>query len=537
MKKTKRTFAAVLAATCMLSLTACGGSGSTGSTGGSGGNAPASEAAGDTKDSQEKKEPIVVNVCESSGNSVISLEFYKYSLHPEWQYAECCYDSLLHASYDGKFEPEICTSYEIADDGLSAVLHLAENVKFQDGTDCNADDVVATLNYLAENKGTLAMISNVWKNLLGAEKIDDHTVKVNMEYKSHVFEIALGYTFILSDEDLAKYGDQMWAQGVVNGTGPWKFVEWIDGQYVKFARNDDYWKGVNTNVDELNIWYITEANTVVSSLVSGEIDAVAKVDYDLLPMIEGNEDFTLTPYMVDSMNYIQFKCGPGDAFEDINFRKAVCHAINYEAFLNFYGGGQVLECAATPGNDGYVEKGGYKYDPELAKSYLAQTNYDGRELTLASWTSQQNECTAIASDLAAIGVNVKLNLCDSAAFSALRSEGNYDMFYGGVATWDGDLMTQYMVPRIRDDCHHHGYVDERINELLTKADAETDREKRKAMLEEVISWMYDNYGPITGTVIKESKSCVRKGLEGINQMAGGIMFFRDVKVDESVWNK
>ena len=70
---------------------------------------------------------------------------------------------------------------------------------------------------------------------------------------------ALGYTFILSDEDLEKYGDQMWAQGVVNGTGPWKYDEWIDGQYVKFTRNDDFWKGRNTNVDEVYIWYISEA--------------------------------------------------------------------------------------------------------------------------------------------------------------------------------------------------------------------------------------------------------------------------------------
>ena len=532
MRKTKRGLSTMVAATMAIAMTACGGGENSESAAGT--DALSGEQAGEQGDSGE---PIVVNVCESSGNSVVSLDFYRYSLHPEWQYAECCYDALLHADYAGNFEPEICTSYELAEDGLSAVLHLAENVKFQDGTDCNADDVVATLNYLAENKDTLAMISNVWKNLSGAEKIDDYTVKVNMDYKSHVFEIALGYTFILSDEDLANYGDQMWAQGVVNGTGPWKFEEWIDGQYVKFSRNDDYWQGVRTNVDELNIWYITEANTVVSSLISGEIDAVGKIENDLLPMIEGNEAFIMEPYNVDSLNYIQFKSGPGDSFEDINMRKAVAHAINYEALLNFYGGGQVLECAATPGNDGYVNTGGYTYDPELAKEYLAQTNYDGQELSLASWTSRQNECTAIAADLAAIGINVSLNLCDSAAFSALRSEGDYDMFYGGVATWDGDLMTQYLVPRIRDDCHNSGYVDEEINELLTQADAETDRETRKGMLEQVMTKMYESYGPIIGTIQTQATSCVRKGLEGINQTPGGNMFFRNVSVDESVWGK
>ncbi len=529
----KKIISILLASAMIFSLTACGGgSGSTSST-------TAAGASGETASGADSGTgaPIVVNVCEHAGNAVDTLAFYSTSKHSEWQYAECCYDALLHASYDGKFEPEICTSYELSDDGLSAILHLADGVHFQDGTVLNADDVVCTLNYIAENINTLAMVTAVWGNLLGAEKIDDLTVKVNMSRKYHAFDTALGYTYIFSDEDYAKYGDQMWAQGVINGSGPWVYKEWIDGQRITFTRNDNYWKGVKTNVDELNIWYTTEANTIVSSLISGELDAVANVSYDLLPMLEGNESFNLTPYTLDNLNYIQFKCGSGDAFEDINMRKAVMHAINLEAFLDFYGGGIVLPCAATPGNDGYVDLGGYKYDPELAKEYLAKTNYNGETLSLASWTYKSNECTAIASDLAAIGINVSLNLCDSAAFSTVRKEGTYDLFYASVATWDGDLMTQYMLPRIAKDTHSHGYQDDHIDEVLYAADEETDREKRKAMLEEVITWMYNNYGPICGTISENGTRVVRKGLEGINCMAGGKMFFRDVYVDTSIWKK
>lgn len=525
----KKIISLLLAVIMLMSLVACGGSTE---------EPKAPDASGQTSGNQpaDKDEPIIVNVCET-GNNVNSLEFYKLSLHPEWQYAEMCYDALLHASYDGKFEPEICTSYEIADDGLSAILHLADGVKFQDGTVLNADDVVCTLNYLGENRDTLAMISTVWGNLVGAEKVDDLTVKVIMDKKYHAFEAALGYTFVFSSEDFEKYGDQMWAQGVINGSGPWIYKDWVDGQRMTFVPNDNYWQDFRTNVDELNIWYITEASTVVSSLLSDELDAANRVEFDLLPMVEGDDDFNFYTFDMDSLNYLQFKCGPGDAFEDINFRKAVMHAINFEAFLNFYGGGSVLPCAATPGNDGFVDLGGYEYNPELAKQYLAESNYDGRELELASWTTSNNECTAIASDLAAIGVNVKLNLCDSAAFSALRKEGAYDMFYGGVGTWDGDLMTQYMVPRIANDSHNHGYQDDYIDELLLKADKETDRAARKAMLEEVITWMHGNYGPICGTVLKSSTDVIRKGLEGINQMASGIHFYKWVTVNEAEWTK
>lgn len=533
MKRGRSILAVMLAIGMAGCLVACGGSKKTS------GETPVetSTAANSSVAETPSGEKITVNVCEPS-QSLISLDLYKYSQHTAWQYGEMVYDALLQASYDGKFESNICTSYELAEDGLSAVLHLAENVVFHDGTPCNADDVVATMNYLAENKETLGMITSVWTNLVSAEKVDDYTVKVNMSEKSHTFEIALGYTFILSDEDLEKYGDQMWAQGVVNGTGPWKYDEWIDGQYVKFTRNDDFWKGRNTNVDEVYIWYISEANTQVSSLISGEVDYVSNVNFDLLSMLQGQPELTVEEYVADSMQYMQFKMGSGDAFEDINMRKAAMHAINFEGLLSLYGGGRVMNCSATIGNDGYREDlTAYEYNPELAKKYLAESNYDGRELSIYSWTSESSAVTAIASDLQSAGFKININLCDSAAFSSIRSKGEYDMFWGAVATWDGDLMTQYITPRILNDCHKNGYVDEHINQLIATADAENDREKRRELLEEVVGILYENYGPICGSAQKGGYRVTRNGLSGYNATAGGPTFFRNVSVDEAVWKK
>ena len=539
--KKRKLLSVILSAVMVLALTACGGSGSGSGTAApaanSGAAAPAANAGDNAAAPAASSKPIVVNVNEP-GNSLVSLEFYKYSLHPEWQYAEMVYDALLEASYDGDFKPGLCQSYEMSDDGLTATLHLAENVKFQDGTVCDADDVVCTLNYLAENKETLAMISAVWANLGSAEKIDQNTVKVNLTKASHVFDIALGYSFIFSDEDFAAHGDKMWVDGVVNGTGPWKYVEWIDGQYIKFNRNDDYWQGVSTNIDEISIWYISEKSTAVSSMISGDIDACGSLDNDLVAMLQGDDSVEVYTAVLDSLSYLQFKCGPGDAFEDINLRKAAMHAINMESLINLYGGGQVLGCAATPGNAGYCEDlTPYEYNPEKAKEYLAQSNYDGRELSFYSWASYTNELTSVASDLGKIGINVKICPVDSAEFSSVRANGGYDFFYGGVATWDGDLMTQYMTPRILNDCHSSGWVNEEVNQWLRDADVIINADERAVLLEKVVRTMYENYGPICGTVMKQSHSAVRKGLEGINFMKGGCMFFKRCTVDTSVWNQ
>lgn len=534
----KKTICLLLSLVMLLSLVACTAqpaetaSAADSSTGTAG---AATEAK--TEVAPQKAAEITVNLCEPK-QSLISLDLYKYSQHTAWQYGEMVYDALLTADYTGNYEYNLCTSYELADDGLSAVLHLAEGVVFQDGTVCDAKDVVTTMNYLAENLDTLAMISTVWANLGSAEIIDDYTVKVNLTSKSHVFECALGYTFIFSDEDFEKYGDAMWSEGIINGTGPWLYEEWVDGQYIMFARNDNYWKGQKSNIDHVRFWYVSEPSAQVSGLLSGELDYCATINYDQLSMVEGDKNLTVYTYPTDSMSYLQFSMQPGSPFADINVRKAAVHAIDLEALLTLCPGGRAMNCAATIGADGYRDDLPLPaYDPELAKQLLAESNYKGEPIEIWSWTSESDYVSAIAAYMEAVGFKMSINLTDSAGFSAIRSKGDYTMFFGGVATWDGDLMTQYIVPRILQDCHKSGYVDEKINDLIARADVELDRETRKAMLEEVIGMLYDNYGPIVGAIQKGGYEVTRNGLLGVHPTYGGCAFYRDVYVDEAVWGK
>ena len=536
-KGLKQVLSLTLAATMVLSLAGCSGgsssgSGSTGTTaaGGSGESSAAQAQA-----SSDKK-PIVVNVNEAE-STLTSLDFYHTTIHSENQYAEMVYDPLIEGDYDGNFSPCLAESWTLSDDGLEAELKLAQGVKFHDGTDFNADDVVATIGWFAKDVNSVPLVSSKWLNLKGVEKVDDYTVKIYFNYPLHTFEQALSTTFVFSNEDWDKYGEDMWNQKVINGTGPYKFVEWVDGQYTEYAINEDYWKGRHSNIDSVKIWYITEANTVVSSLLSGDIDTCAAVNTDLVPMLSGNDDISVDLALIDNLNYIQFRCGPGGAFEDINMRKAVMHGFDCQNILNLYDGGQILGAACTVGDIGCVDDlEHYAYDPELAKQYLEAAGYDGRTITLYSTKAYTNEMTSIAGDLAKIGMNIEIKPVDSAEFASIRSNGEYDMFYGFNAVVYSDLMA-VLVDRVERDIHSHGYVDEEMNAWIEEANGISDPEVRAPIMQKVYRKMYELYGPICGTVQKARYSATRKGLEGVTKTKGGKFYFRNMYVDETVWNK
>lgn len=529
----KKLLSLSISAITAVSLAACssGGSssgGSGGSSGGSGGSGGGSEA---------PKAKIVVNVNEAE-STLTSLDFYKTTIHSEGQYAEMVYDPIINGDRDGNFWPCLAETWELSDDGLTGTLKLAQGVKFHDGTDLNAEDVVTTLNWIAADiNGNAPLIASKWLNLVGAEKIDDYTVQINLSYPLHTFEQALSGTYIFSDEDFAKYGDQMWAQKVINGSGPYKFVEWIDGQYTSYVINEDYWQGRHSNIDEVKIWYITEANTIVSSLLAGDIDTCAAINTDLVPMLKNDSSLKTELRLIDNLNYIQFKCGPGDPFEDINMRKAVMHGFDCQNILNLYDGGTILGAACTEGDIGCVDDlEHYKYDPELAKQYLQEAGYNGETITLYSTKAYTSEMTSVAGDLEKIGMKIEIHPVDSAEFASVRTNGEYDMFYGFNAVTYSDLMA-VLVDRVMRDIHSHGYVDEEINNWIQEADKISDANERAPLMQNVYRKMYELYGPICGTVQKAGYYSMREGLEGVTMTKGGKFYFRDMKVNEDVWKK
>lgn len=535
MKLFRKVMSGLLAGSLILSLVACGAGPGATETGDPSGNG----AVGTPSASGDE---IVVNV--SDNVTLINLEVYANNNSCEFLYADLVFDPLYYGDRQGNNSPCICTSYDLNEDGTEVTLHIKEGVKFHDGTDLNAEDVVATFEFMLRNMDTLGLASAVWSNLESVELIDEYTCKITLSQYFATFENSLTYTWILSDEDIEQYGDDFQsAERVINGSGPWKFVEWQDGQYARYTPNQNYWDpDAVSNIDTLNVWFVNQENAKVSGITSGNLDYTQSLRSDMVPMVENLEGVEVIEYTSDVMYYMQFDCAEDSIFSDPNARKAVAYALDVNTVLGLVGGGEKMNCMFLPSLIGYDESiEGYEYNPDLAREYLAKTDYNGEKLTLYA----RNDLVAIddvmavfIQNLVDVGFNISTKICDSAEFVTIRQDPSaYDIFFVNLGAFDADPYTLYIIPRIVNDTHNSYYHNEELNNLIIDSYTTTDETKREDELKQAARIVYDECGPVLGLYASNSYCVIREGLEGVLVTKGAGPYFRYASVDEAVWNK
>lgn len=185
-----------------------------------------------------------------------------------------------------KVEPCLATSYDISSDKTKYTFHLQKNVKFQDGTDFNADAVKASIDRQLEPKVTddMPYASFVYGSIKAksgvkeVKKIDDYTVEIDLFSPETPFLRNMAMIMaapIVSPTALKKYNNNLNEHPV--GTGPYTFVRWTKGQDIVLKRNDNYW-GEKAKTQNVVFKFITENSARVIALTSGEVDAIDGID-------------------------------------------------------------------------------------------------------------------------------------------------------------------------------------------------------------------------------------------------------------------
>ena len=537
MKKAKRFLASALALAMAASLAACGGSSDSGQ---ASGEAAQSGGAASSGESHYINEDGLVEVNLQRTEGMQSLNIWNYTSGPNYAFAEMVFDSLYVSDHGGNTSPCICTGYDLSEDGTEVTLHLAEGVKFFDGSDCDADDVYTEMQYIADHKDEMALFATNWAYLESAEKIDQHTVKLYLSEPFFSLDISLAYTYIAKAEEIEEYGASLFSSvDELNGTGRWKLEEWVDGQYLKYTRNYDYWQGGDfTNVDVIYVWFITDPTAQNAAFINGDIDMIDNVNVDLKAMLDQVADqCTMEEQVKETMYYFQFKMDGVAPTSDQNLRYAIMHAIDREALCTLMGGGRVMNDFFTLNAEGHQEDlPAIGYDPELAKEYLAKSDYNGEELVLVSRTDIEyadSIMTAVADYLAQIGINTRVDMVDTATMNSRRADGDYDIFMVNLATWDGNALTQNLVPRVVQDMHHSGYVNEELNTLIMDAFGDMNAETRVQTLEQVGDILYELQGPLVPIIQIIGTPCIRNGIDGLIENPLGGFIYTQVSVDEA----
>ena len=417
------------------------------------------------------------------------------------------WDGLLFRDLDtGEYKPLLATDYKWIDN-VTLEFDLRDDVVFHDGSSFDADDVVYTVNHVANKDNGVLTESNV-KWMKSAEKLGPHKVRINLH---EPFPAALAYlsnvVFIMPDghyDSAPMTADGKKDHGAVkpNGTGPYQITDVIAGDRIVMKRNDKYMtngpKG-QPQIGNMVFRTIKEGNTQIAELLTGGVDWMWDVPKDQADRMSAMPQVQVTNAKTMRVSYMQFdvngKSGQ-DFFTKKKVREAVAHAINREAIAtNLVGPASVvIPSACHPDQFGCAQDvTKWSYDPGKAKELLAEAGYPNG-FTFDLYAYRQREFTEAAiGDLANVGIKANLKFMQYRALRDLVWKNETPvahMTWGSNSIPDASAITSHFFSGGRDDFAK----DPEVIQWLQVADTSTDPAERKAnykkALEKISSELY-----------------------------------------------
>jgi peptide/nickel transport system substrate-binding protein len=361
------------------------------------------------------------------------------------------YEGLLKYNKDStKVEPGLAEKWDISSDGTKYTFHLRKGVKFQDGTDFNADAVKTSIDRQLEPKVTDDMpyssfVFGSIKAKTGVKEvkvIDDNTVEIDLFSPETPFVKNVAMVMaapIVSPAALKKYNNNLNEHPV--GTGPYTFVSWSKGQNIVLKRNDNYW-GTKAKTENVVFKFITENSARVIALTSGEADAIDGIDSTVVSQITGAGDKLFTSEGM-TINYMAYNV-TSDKFKNVEARKAFSQAVNVpEMVKSLYKDYAVPATSIMPSfmnpNTNQVKQ--TSFDKNAAKTGLAKAGIKSVNMITYSNPRPYNSvggqvlAEAIQGYLKDVGVTCNIKTYDWTTYKDVVKKGDYDVcFYG----WNGD---------------------------------------------------------------------------------------------------
>jgi peptide/nickel transport system substrate-binding protein len=185
------------------------------------------------------------------------------------------YSLLLKVDADNypKLKPDVAESWSVSPDGLTHTFKVRPNVLFHDGTPLTSRDVKATFDRLRNPPaGIISIRQALFGDIVSIDTPDPSTVVMTLKGPDASFldTLALPYNCIYSADRLAQ--DPNYPAKTVMGSGPFVFVEHVNGSHWIGRRFDGYWDNNKPYLDGFRATFI-KSQAVVTALQGGQIQA------------------------------------------------------------------------------------------------------------------------------------------------------------------------------------------------------------------------------------------------------------------------
>lgn len=368
----------------------------------------------------------------------------------------------IKTNADGSTElvKSLVEDYTVSDDGLTYNFTLRSGLVFSDGTPLTANDVKYTFtrmlalpdsvqtDYAASIAGADAVMDGTATELEGITVEDDthFTVTLSEPFAGFLYELATASCSIMSEKNVEEAGDQFGLDcSKTIGSGPYVVTSWTRDSSIVLDANPNYW-GEKPTVQHVVISIVPDSSTMSMMFQNGELDIL---DCDYIDAAVVNSTYKTqyaddivtssrlgTTYMALNENV--------EPLNDVKVRKAIQMAIDRQTILDtvYNGDGTLVDGIYPKGLIGFTDdnQGWLSYDPEQAKSLLAEAGYaDGFTMEIAADNSSSDSTLLVIQIvqqyLAQVGITAEIKSYDPASWLDLRKSGDMVSF---VSSWTAD---------------------------------------------------------------------------------------------------
>jgi peptide/nickel transport system substrate-binding protein len=418
------------------------------------------------------------------------------------------YERLFFTDESGNIQPQLAEKWEWSKDKMALIVHLRKGVKFHNGAELKASDVVYSYKKAGKSPVVTAQIDFIDYDYIKAD--NDYTVRIPMKrpIAFAVKSMAGVALFVVNEKFTKDNGENL--TFVSCGTGPYKLNKYTPNVDCSFTRFDGYW-GAKAPCATMTLRVIQEASQALVELESGNIDILTYPNQGDVTSVKKGQvkgaKVKVTPAIMTLCFYFNLQKKP---FDNKLVRQAIAYAINRDDAVTaaYMGNGTVAKSVLASGVWGYDKKydtyNPYPYNPTKAKELLKKAGYPNgfkmKIVVASSNVERVTMCEVIQNNLKQVGIDCSVQQMEYSAFRAALVDGkDDDAFIFGTTATTGEADNALYCRFYKDlgkSVGFYGWPSQpecvTVSSLLDKARGAYDDKARKSIYDKVQEVLFDS---------------------------------------------
>lgn len=415
---------------------------------------------------------------------------------------ENTYDTLVRFDDSLQILPGLAESWETSEDGLAWTFHIRENVAFHDGAPLTANDVAFSIRRI-KDPAIASPRADDFAVVTSIDVVDDFTVVLNLSqpFSPLLAKLAATLNVVVSEATVEEHGD---LQGVVNGTGPFKMVEYLPQTRMVFERNADWW-GVDADgnqlpyMDGIIAYFYPDPAARTTAIQTGNVDWIEYVPAPDIDILNADKNVEVVGGLAANFRslYLNVEVPP---FDNVLVRQAFSYAIDEQAVVDLalFGTGGVTATGTTIPASNYYGVADSPYvgrNVEKARELLAEAGYaDGFTFDLyvtSTYDFLRTPAEIIQANLAEVGVKANIVAEDWSIYLPKVMDSDFTVTLLGESGQSDPDDFLYNVFYTDNGGNLSKFSDERLDALLDLGRQVSDVDERRAVYQEAQELIFE----------------------------------------------